>query len=628
MAKENKKKSTIGLALRRMFGIKPKEARTLEEEEALQSPARVVAQNFFHKKTAMFGVIVFLIIFLAVMILPHYMPIDLGYSDSTLANISPGYNMMSVPKEMIKNGIRTIAPSTTFGLGLDNNGDVYSWGYTRITDTINAADIPEEAREANLIALAVGADHVVAMDDEDNLYFWGNTRLGQDVIDSDLRMAIRKGDIKVKQLEASNQFSALLDEDGNLYLWGNQNTADIKMRSKYEGRVAKVALADYAYMVILDDGTVAYPGFSKENPLLTNMPEEFREPEEGEDRVPLKAVDIACASQSVAVVDENGKIWVWGNCTHGEKDIPEFDARPVEIYGGRYHYTVLLENGEVISWGDTMFHQADVPASLSDAGNDIQTIYAGGYQNYAVLGDGSVTTWGLKGFLCGTDDLGRDVLARVVNGGKTTMTVGAISVIIATIIGILLGGVAGYFGGKVDMLVMRIAEIVSGLPFIPFAMILSAVIGSSMSTTNRMYLIMVVLGVLSWTGTCRQVRSQIFAQREMEYVTAAKTMGVREGMIILKHILPNVMSVMLVSITLDFATCMLTESTLSYLGFGIPLPTPTWGNMLNGANNSIVIQQYWWRWVFPAAVFGLCTICINLIGDGLRDAMDPKSNSR
>ena len=220
------------------------------------------------------------------------------------------------------------------------------------------------------------------------------------------------------------------------------------------------------------------------------------------------------------------------------------------------------------------------------------------------------------------------MLTRIINGGRVTMTVGAISVVIATLIGVILGGLAGYFGGKVDILVMRISEIVGGLPFIPFAMILSAVIGTRIDPTRRMYLIMVVLGVLSWTGTCRLIRAQILAQREMEYVTAAKAMGIREVSIVFRHILPNVFSLLLVSMTLDFATCMLTESTLSYLGFGIPLPTPTWGNLLDGANNSVVIQQYWWRWVFPAAIFGVCTICINLVGDGLRDAIDPKSNER
>ena len=306
-------------------------------------------------------------------------------------------------------------------------------------------------------------------------------------------------------------------------------------------------------------------------------------------------VDIAASSQNAAAIDENGKIWVWGVSTHGEKAVPEMESKPVKIYGGRYHYTVLLENGDVVAWGDDQYGQASVPGSVEKA--DIAAIYAGGNQNYAVTKDGKVLTWGLKGFLCGTDDLGRDVLARIVNGGKMTMTVGAIAVIISTIIGLVLGGIGG-------------------LPFLPFALILSAVIPREISVLQRMYIIMCVLGVLSWVPDFRLVRAQIFSQREQEYVTAAKALGVREGHILRKHIIPNVMSVLLVSITLNFATCMLTESTLSYLGFGIPLPTPTWGNMLNSCNNSIVIQQYWWRWVFPAAVFGLCTICINLMGAG------------
>ena len=145
---------------------------------------------------------------------------------------------------------------------------------------------------------------------------------------------------------------------------------------------------------------------------------------------------------------------------------------------------------------------------------------------------------------------------------------------------------------------------------------------------QRMYIIMVILGILSWPGLCRLVRAQMFAQREMEYVVAAKTLGVKESKIIFSQIIPNVMSVCLVSITLAFGTAMLTESTLSYLGFGVPLPTPTWGNMLTGANNSLIIQSYWWNWVFVGAIFGITCICINLIGDGLRDALDPKANGR
>ena len=635
--KQEKKQSTFGTVLRRMFGLQKKE-RSFMEEEALQSPGRVAARNFFHKPTAVFGLVVFLIIFVFVMVGPYIWVIDLGQSDSSMVNIGPGLNMMSVPKEMIQNGVRDIVPGATYGLGADQNGRVYSWGYTKVTSTIDLSQIPAELTDGTIHVayLAAGSDHAVAADEEGNLYFWGNDRLGQAnyMMNDELMQAMNMDALKIKQLEAGYQFTAILDEDGNVYLWGNENTAELDIRNKeavpkngelgheprkFQGNVEKIATTESAYICLLKDGTVAYTGNKRDSALFTQLPAELTDGS-------VKVVDIAATSQAAAAVDENGKIYVWGNATRGEKVIPEMASKPVQIYGGRYHFTALLEDGDVISWGDNLYHQTEVPQSVEKS--DIAAIYAGGYQNYAVTTSGEVKTWGLKGFLLGTDELGRDLLTRIVNGGKTTMTVGAIAVVISTIIGVVLGGVSGYFGGKVDMALSRVAEVVGGLPFLPFALILSAIIPQDVSITQRMYIIMVVLGVLSWVGTFRLVRAQIFSQREQEYVTAAKALGVTEGTILRKHIIPNVMSVLLVSITLDFATCMLTESTLSYLGFGITAPTPTWGNMLNSCNSSIVIQQYWWRWVFPAVIFGLCTICINLMGDGLRDALDPKSNGR
>ena len=122
------------------------------------------------------------------------------------------------------------------------------------------------------------------------------------------------------------------------------------------------------------------------------------------------------------------------------------------------------------------------------------------------------------------------------------------------------------------------------------------------------------------------MRGQVLVARESEYVTAAKAMGVKERKIAFKHILPNIVSVILVTLTLDFAGCMLTESSLSYLGFGVMYPRPTWGNMLNGANNATIIKNYWWQWVFTSLFLAITTICINIVGDALRDVMDPKSN--
>ena len=609
MKKENKLASLFG----RLFGNRNKQLSFMEEEQ-LQSPTRMIIRNFTSNKLGMAGLIVFLCIFLFVMIGPKFFVLDLSYQDNTQTNVPPTLSMLSVP-DGLEGNVKDITPGTTFGVGVDNDGHVYTWGYTRITEVINVGDIPQEVKDAHIEQIAAGYDHIAAIDDAGNVYVWGNDRLGQKNLPSEISTAmLMKKNLGFKQLEAGFQFTAALTEDGHLYMWGNQNMADVKVRSAYQGHIEKIALTTYSCVALLDDGTVAYVGLQT-NAISDRLPE-------GLDNI----VDIAATGNTVAAVDADGKITVWGNVSDGLNQVPEMSSKPVELYGGLKHYTALLENGEVISWGNNVHGQSDVPQSVIE--HDIETVFAGFYQNYAINSNGETETWGLKGYTFGTDNLGRDILTRLVNAGKVTMTVGAIAVVISLVIGIILGGIAGYFGGWTDMIVMRIAEVIGGLPFIPFAMILSAIIGTRISVEQRMYLIMVVLGILSWPGTCRLIRAQILSQREQEYVTAAQAMGVREGTIVFKHILPNVLSLILVSATLDFATCMLTESTLSYLGFGIAPPTPTWGNMLNGANNSVVIQQYWWRWVFTAAIFGVCTICINLVGDALRDAVDPKSNGR
>ena len=606
MAKNKKKVSLLG----RLFGNRNKAVDALVEEQ-IQSPGKMMLDNFLHNRLGMTGLIVFLLILAFVVVGPYIFPIDLGDTDGTQQNVPPTSNMLSVPKALDGN-IQAIAAGPTFGVGCDKNGKLYIWGYTKITDAIDLRNIPEEVLNAKIVDIAAGYDHIVALDEDNNIYVWGNTRLGQDKIPTELK---GKKTAHIVQIEAGNQFSGAVTEDGNVYFWGNGNMADLKVKKAYRTGVKKIAITTYNYILLMEDGSVAYAGSKKDSP-FARIPEALSS----------GVVDIAASGETVAAVTEDGKIYVWGNASHGEANIPETESKPVDIYGGRFHYTALMENGDVVSWGDNSHQQAEVPSGVNST--DVATVFAGFYQNYAVDTNGNVHTWGLKGHPLGTDDKGRDVLTRIVNGGKVTMTVGAVAVVISLVIGIIMGGLAGYFGGKVDMIVMRVSEVIGGLPFLPFALLMSAIIGSRISVGLRMYLIMIVLGVLSWTGICRLIRAQILAEREKEFVLAAQAMGVREGSIIFKHILPNVLSILLVEATLMFATCMLTESTLSYLGFGISPPTPTWGNMLTGANDSIVIQQYWWRWVFPATIFGICTICINLIGDAIRDAVDPKSIGR
>lgn len=597
---------------RLLFG--PQREMSFMEEEALQSPMRTIVKNFFSKPLSRIGLFVFLLIFLIVMVGPIFMPLDLSYQDNTQRHVPPGLNLLRLPNEL-SNDVRSIAPGITFGAGIDNQGKIYTWGYTKVTESINLKDIPQEVLDAHLVDLAAGYDHAVAIDENGKVYVWGNTRLGQDKLPADMDAAIKAGEnLNFIQLEAGNQFSAAVTQDGRLFVWGNANLNDVRVKKDYLTNIAKVTTNINTYLVLTRDGEAAYTGFQQN--AFSTVPEEAKS----------GVVDIASTGFSNAALKDDGTVILWGNPSAAERVIPEHDGKIIRIYGGRNHYVALTDKGQVLAWGNNTFGQATAPVLAS--GEEPSEIFTGYYQNYLVTKDGKVKTWGLSGYLLGTDHLGRDVLNRIVNGGRVTMTVGAVAVIISLFIGVILGGLAGYFGGKVDMIVMRLAEIVGGMPFLPFALILSAIIGTRISLENRMYLIMIILGLLSWPGLARLVRAQIFSVREMEFVTAAKSIGVREVSIVFKHIIPNVISIILVSATLSFATSMLTESTLSYLGFGIPPPTPTWGNMLTGANNSIIIQQYWWRWVFPAIIFSICTICINLIGDGLRDAIDPKSSER
>ena len=225
----------------------------------------------------------------------------------------------------------------------------------------------------------------------------------------------------------------------------------------------------------------------------------------------------------------------------------------------------------------------------------------------------------------GSDHQGRDLFRRILEAGKVTLTVGAISVIISGIIGIFVGGLAGYYGGKTDLILMRVAEVFQSIPFLPLAITLSFIIGNRLPTELRMVMIMLILGILNWPSLARLTRGQVLVARENEFVTAAKALGVKERTIIFKHIMPNVFAVVLVNLTLSLATCLLIESSLSFLGFGISEPNPSWGNMLSNLGSE-VLRSYSWRILYPSLALSIAVISINLIGDAFRDAIDPKSN--
>jgi peptide/nickel transport system permease protein len=594
----NKLGSTFADVLKTMFLGRKHATLSLLEEEQMQSPYRTMLRNFVEKRTAMLGIYVFLFIFLACFILPFFFPLDLQFQDPTQQNTKPSFAYMSVPRAM-KGNAAQIDGGSVFGVGVDRAGNVHQWG----TLTPKLEVLP--ANMGKVVQVSAGLDHVLALDDQGRVYTWGNNRFMLSPIPPEISR------VKIKQVVAGHQLSMALDVNGNLYAWGNTNIINVSFK-EYQGLLDKVVLNTTTALAITKDKRVVSLT-AKETP-FSYIPAAIQG----------KVVDLTSTDRAAAALTSDGFVHVWGGEDHGVQNVPEhIQGKVVQISAGRGHISALLNDGTVASWGWNNYKQANAPRL-----KDIVWISSDYFQNYAIDTHGNVHTWGLHGYIMGTDQYGRDLFTRLVSGGRVTLTIGAIAVVISAIIGIIIGSFSGYYGGRVDILLMRLAEVVNAIPFLPLAMILSAIIGSKISETGRIAMIMVILGLLSWPSLARLVRGQILAAREQEFVTAAKAMGITEMKIIFKHILPNVITVVLVNLTLSFALCMLYESSLSYLGFGVNEPNATWGNMLYGCNDSTVMSQYWWRWVFPSIALSLCTISINMAGDGMRDAIDPKSNDR
>lgn len=591
-----------------------KMAKNMSEDVKIETPTRAIVRKFFQNPFGVIGLIGFIAVFAVVFIGSALIPFDPYYSTGTMRNIPPGKGYMNVPSKLLEEGVEDISTGITFSVGLSKAGNFYYWG----VDPEGVLDMPKklekELEGKKIKQVAAGDRHILLLTEDDQIYGWGNNAFDQTKIPADIKGLIKKEG--VEKIGAGDQYSVLLTKKGNLRVWGSTLPNRLnRIPKEFDNRVADFRTGSVNILLKTVDNELRVIG-SLGSEVQTALPKELHD-----GKVAIK--DFARMQRSGAAIDEKGELYVWGSTIERAKNVPQLDSKIVQIVAGRSHFTALTESGRIYSWGNNEYGEGTPPDS-----EGFSKIFAGFYNNYALKGDNELEAWGVDGFLIGTDDLGRDVFTRLIHGGKATLQISFIAVVIQIVIGVAIGMISGFYGGRIDNLLMRFTEIVASFPFYPTIITLSAIIPPNTGQYERIMLVMVLLGILSWSGIARLVRGQILAEREKDYITAARALGLKEGKIIMSHILPNILSIVIVQATLGYAGNLLSEAGLSFLGFGVVEPFPSWGNMLTSAQTVTVIQKFWWRWIFPGITVFLTAFTVNLIGDALRDAVDPKTQER
>ena len=419
-----------------------KEHDPTQDYEEIVTPFKQIVRSFFERRIAVIAVCVVLAMFLLAFIGPLFMPkyYD-SYTEVTQKNVPPTMSMLSVPAEL-KNDIKMIDSFGSFTVGLSNAGKVYVWGATQLGTTgLDMKDIPQEIRDAKIEYVAAGIDHAVAIDENGKVYCWGYGKLGQfgyfdpaeypNILTEPDELLNGTIDVaNIKKVTCGYQCSAILMKDGSFYLWGNKN---VYQNIENFAALEKIQDIDFAlnFVVGITDGNSIYTG-------KRGLYDQYRG-NIGEKAIPAKQflngrkiVAISTTSTNVCGELDDGSLFFTGDFASNSVPMPALHEgeRFVSICSGTYHYTGLTSEGRVLSWGGNVLDQCELPKDLSGTSR----IYAGAFQSYAVNDNNQlVGKWGLKGYLFGTDTYGANIFHRIIQGGKMTMTIGAVAVIISTI---------------------------------------------------------------------------------------------------------------------------------------------------------------------------------------------------
>lgn len=510
-------------------------------------------------------------------------PMDPYHQITRLKNLPPSSSYLSVPASLDTHSVASIVSGLSFSVAISNDGALTAWG--------EGADFIDKKID-DALEIAAGDHHMVVLHKDHRVTLYSEA--------DKVALPVIPSDEVIKHVYAYGDTIALLSNANQLYLSSISQLSYVQELTTYQSHIVDIALNDEYIALCLEDGSMQVFGDHVSSLSEVNYLSNVK--------------DVVLSERIGLALHHDGTITLWGN--EATQALPMNETYK-EIAASADSVFALSTDGHVYACGENAFTSLSVPKAT------IHHIYADTYQYYATS-DSTLYAWGNHGFPLGSDAYGRDLLTRLFHGGLWTMSIGLIAVITETILGTLIGLLAGYAGGWIDHFLMRLAEILSSIPFLPLMITLSAFLKDVLPQQERIIFVMVLYGILASPNLARIIRSQILAEREKDYVLSARLLGAGTLHILRYELLPQIAYLLLVNLTLSYADSILLESSLSFLGFGVAPPYPTWGNLLEHAQSTFVLEHCWWQWLFPALCILLCVLAIHMIGEGLRKQLDPK----